>query len=109
MHKQRDVTVSFAQRRERDRKHIQSVVEIEAKPMFPDPSPQVVVGRRQYSHIHSSRLRTAESLEFKLLKSTQELGLKFKRQLADALALKANWLFMNRLRASAVWNRISSA
>jgi hypothetical protein len=28
-------------------------------------------------------LRTAESLELKLLKSTQELGLKFKRQLAD--------------------------
>src|SRR3954465_3716244 len=82
-HQQRDIAISFAQWRERDRKHIQSVVQISTKPVSRDLGQEVLVGRRHDSDIDPYRLRTAKSLEFMLLKSAQEFWLQFNWQFAN--------------------------
>src|SRR5437773_12401992 len=82
-HKQRDIAISFARWRERDRKHIKSVVQISTKPVSPDLGQEVLVGRRHYSDIDPYRLRTAKSLESMLLKSAQEFRLQFNWQFAN--------------------------
>src|SRR5947209_136952 len=83
IYKQRNIICSFAQRREIDRKYIQSIVQIDAKPSFTYHLLKILVCRRHYAHIDLSCLRTPKPLELLLLNRSQELGLKFERQFAN--------------------------
>jgi hypothetical protein len=88
IYKQRNIICSFAQRRELDRKNIQSIVQIHAEPSFTYHLLKILVCRRHYAHIDSSCLRTPKPFDFLLLNRTQELGLEFERQFANFVEQK---------------------
>jgi hypothetical protein len=73
----------IAQRRDSDRKHIQAIEEIEAKPSVREHLLEILVRRRDDSHIDARRLRAPEPLDLLFLNDAQQFGLEFDRQFAD--------------------------
>ena len=80
---QRDVITPFAQRRQRDRKHVQPVVQIVAKAVLPDFLGEIAIGRRHHAHVDIDGARAAQSLELPFLEHPQEFWLQLGRQIAD--------------------------
>src|SRR5207245_5624402 len=74
-HQQGNVFATLSQRRDADRKHIQTVKQIAAKFTIRDHLLQVSVGRSDKPNIDASRVRAAQAFEFALLQSAQELRL----------------------------------
>jgi hypothetical protein len=72
---QQDIVSPFPQRRKRDRKHVQSVVEIGPElPLF-NHACQVLVRRRNNADIDVDCMAATETLDLLLLKGTQKLRL----------------------------------
>ena len=79
----RNVVLTIAQRRNRDRKHRQPEVQILAELLRRHARPQLLVGRGDDAHVDVQRLRAADALEPPLLERAQNLGLQRERQVAD--------------------------
>ena len=82
-HEQRNVAAPFAQRRQRDRKHVQAVVEIAPEAPAPHLLGQIAVGRRDDADVDVDRARTAEAFDLPFLEHAQQPRLQLERQLAD--------------------------
>src|SRR3954463_8720568 len=80
---QRKIFGSFPRRRQRDRKHVQPIVQIGSESALRRQLLEILVGRRHYPHVDSSGLCAPETFERLLLNGAQELGLQFDRQIAD--------------------------
>ena len=80
---QRDVITPFAQRRQRDRKHVQPVVQVVAKAVLPDFLGEIAIGRGHHTHVNIDGARAAQSLELPFLEHPQEFWLQLGRQIAD--------------------------
>ena len=84
LHGQRqDVVAPLAQRRERQRKDVEAVVEILAEAAGGDFLAQAAVGGREHAHIERDRRAAAEALDFALLQDAQQLRLQRQRHLGD--------------------------
>src|SRR5947207_486788 len=70
-HQQGNVFATLSQRRDADRKYIQTVEQIAAKFTIRDHLLQVSVGRSDKPDIDSSRVRAAQAFEFALLQNAQ--------------------------------------
>jgi hypothetical protein len=81
-HQPWNVFAARPQRWQRDRKHIQTVVEIAAK--FPPLHHfnQISVGRSYEPNVHLVSSSTAQALELLLLQDTQQFGLQGRRNIA---------------------------
>src|SRR5262245_46426676 len=72
-----------AQRRDRDRKHVETVIEIAPeRPVF-DHALEVAIGGRYDPYIDLLSPGAAKPFEFALLQDTQELGLHLPGDVAD--------------------------
>src|ERR1700741_5346475 len=85
MHEHRDIVQSLTERRERDRKDVQPIVQVHAGLSFRYHPLKILVCRGYDPHIYSSRLCTPEPLEFLLLNRAQKFGLKLDRQVANLI------------------------
>src|SRR5262245_35954438 len=83
LNEQWNIVRSFAQRRQRDREHVQPVIQIDSESPFGRQALEILIGRRQYPHIDLSTLRTPQPFERALLNGTQELRLQFDRHFAN--------------------------
>ena len=79
----RDVRRPLAQRRHRDRKHVQAVEQIFAEAARFHVGDQVAIGGGDDAHIDLDRLARADRLDLALLDGAQELDLRRRRQFAD--------------------------
>src|SRR5262249_39969986 len=82
-HKQRDIGLSIAQRGQANRKNVQTGVKIFPKGLLATSLHQVAFGGGDNAHVHSNRRASADAFEFALLQDSQQLDLRFRRQLAD--------------------------
>ena len=80
---QRDVLAAIAQRRERDREHVEPIVQVAAEAALAHFLGQIAVGRGDDAHVDVHRARAAQPLELSFLQHAQQLGLQLERQLAD--------------------------
>ncbi len=79
-----DVLGAFTKRRQRDREDVQAVVQVRAKLAAPHHLEEILVGRRDHSHVHRQRpAAAAEPLDLLLLQRSQQLRLELERQVAD--------------------------
>src|SRR6185503_19428660 len=83
MHERRNVFPMLTERRQRDRKHVEAVIQIAAKSSFSHFFSEVAIGRGDDSHVDVDGPRTAETFDLSFLQHAQQLGLHFERQLAD--------------------------
>src|SRR3954452_17531420 len=78
-----DVACPLSQGRKCHWKHVQSVVKIRSELPFLNHLLQILICCCDDPHIHMNRMAATQSLELLLLESTQELRLKFKREVPD--------------------------
>src|SRR3984957_19733305 len=79
----KDVLRSFAQRRQRERNHVQAVIEILAKTAGRDFSLEISIGRDDNASVNSERAITANSLKAAVLNEAQKFDLQRRRQLGN--------------------------
>ena len=77
------VFLSLSQRRQRDRKDAQAVIQIGTKAALADRILQVAISGRDHAYVHLYRVAAADSFKLTFFKHAQELGLQVQRQLAD--------------------------
>src|SRR5262245_18466570 len=77
----RNIFAALAQRRHRERKNIEAIVEILAKRALVDHSEQIAVCCRYQADISAQRARGAQALEGVLLQHPQELGLQLEGEI----------------------------
>ena len=80
---QRNVLWPLAQRRDRDRKHVQAIEQIEAERSVRERLLEILVRRCDDAGIDTGGLRAAQPLDLLLLNCAQQLGLQFDRQFPD--------------------------
>ena len=85
LHEQWNIFRSLAQRRNGDRKDVQSVEEILAEGPGRDGGRQVTIGCRDQANVYRDRMITPHPLEFALLQHPQERDLRFHREVADLI------------------------
>src|SRR5579875_2732974 len=83
LHQQRNVLTPFPQRWQMERHDVEPVVKIFAETALAHRLLQVEVGGRNDAHIDLNGLRAANALQLLFLEHAQQLGLRFKRQVAD--------------------------
>src|SRR5260370_23496238 len=91
-HKFRNIRFSLAERWQRNRENIQTIVQILSEFTVTDHLPQISIGRRDDTHIDARGTSAAYGLELALLEDAKQLGLKLpchvsdfiKKQLASA-------------------------
>src|SRR5260370_40508173 len=81
-HQRRNIFPALPQRWQRDRKHIQPVVEIAAKFVALHHFDQIPVGRGYEPNVHLVSPSAAQALELLLLQDTQQFGLQGLRNIA---------------------------
>ena len=81
-HQGGNVFAARPQRRQQDRKHIQTVVEVAAKFATSHHVFQVSVGRRHQPHVHLVGPGAAQALELLFLQHAQQFGLECQRDIA---------------------------
>ena len=82
-HQVRDVFGALAQRRHRDREHVQAIEQVFAEAAAFDVVDQVAVGGRDDPHVDLDGLAPADRLDLALLDGAQQLDLRRHRQFAD--------------------------
>ena len=82
-HEQGNVFEVRAERRQRDRQHVESIVEVLAEPAGLDLLFEVAVRRRDHAHVHGDVVRAADALERLLFEEAQQLRLQRRHHLAD--------------------------
>ena len=78
-----DVVAAVAQRREREGKYVEAVVEIFAEPAGGDFRAQQPIGGRDHAHVERHGGGAADALDLPLLQHAQQLGLQRERHLGD--------------------------
>src|SRR5581483_5506286 len=94
----RNVFHTRAQRRYKDGKHIEAVIEIGAKLLLSDHLLEVAIGGGDEPDFRFDRTRAAKPLEFLFLQYAQELWLQFQGNLADFIEKKRS--LVRKLEAS---------
>ena len=79
----REIFAPLPQRRQHDRKHIETVEEIASESSADDVVREPAIRRRDDAHVHGRRAGAAEPFELAALEHAQELGLQLEGQLAD--------------------------
>src|SRR5262249_45501429 len=82
---QRDIPLSLAQWRQREREDIQTIIEIGAESVVFDHPPQVLIGRCDDPDIDPARSPAPQPFELLLLKRTQQLRLQLERKVTDLI------------------------
>src|SRR6266446_7750525 len=83
VNQKRNVITAISQRRDINRKHVQTIVKITSELFFGDQLGDVGIRGRQYANIDALSASTAQALKFLLLQNSQKLGLQFERYIAD--------------------------
>src|SRR6266852_8870342 len=83
LHQQRNVFLSFPQRRHLDRKNVEPVKEVAPKCASSDSRLQVTVRGSNHPNIRSDGYSSTDTLEFMFLQNTQKSDLGFGRKLSD--------------------------
>ena len=84
MQRQRgNVLDALAQRRNRDRKDVETIVEIASERSVFDHALEIAVRRGDDPHVDALGSRAAEAFELALLQNPQQLGLHFERDVTD--------------------------
>src|SRR5262249_54497304 len=78
-----NVAGSFAERRQRDRKHIQAVIQVHPESPRLHQLAELLVRRRDDPHVDADRVRAAEAFERLLLNGAQQLWLQLDGQFVD--------------------------
>src|SRR4029079_6538126 len=78
-----NVFATFAQRRDPDGKHVQPVVQVRTEFALRDHPFEITVGGGDQPKVDTDRARTSQSLDFALLKRTQQLRLQLERHIVD--------------------------
>src|SRR5262249_32396792 len=81
-HQQRNVLRPLAQRRHRNRKHVQAIVEVAAERARLDRGLKVAVRRRDHAYVDVNRCGPTDTVELPLLQDAQQRDLGFHRQVA---------------------------
>src|SRR5260221_4100763 len=79
----RNVLLTFAERRHRDRKDIEPVVQVLPERQVGDGPLEITVGGGNHARVDGNRTRAAEALDLTLLQHAQQLDLHVAGQLAD--------------------------
>src|SRR6266481_846190 len=79
---ERNVSGTFAQRWDADRKHVQAIVQVAAELAILHHLFQVAIGRRYQSHIHLLGSVTAQPFKLTFLQSAQQFGLDLNRNVS---------------------------
>src|SRR5579864_1328393 len=82
-HQQPDILPPLPKWGQHHREYVQSVIEIGPELSLLDQATQVLVRRRDDSHIDPKRSAASETLELFLLKSAQKFRLQFQRKISD--------------------------
>jgi len=77
------ILAAFAQRRQQNRKHVETVVQVAAKLVACDHLGQIAVGRCHQTHIDAMCSPTAKPLKFLFLQDTKQLRLQCRRQISN--------------------------
>src|ERR1700719_4707513 len=79
----RNIRFSLAERRQRNRKNIQAIVQVLSEFTVTDHLPQISIGGRDDTNIDARGTGAAYGLELALLEDTEQLGLKLQRHVSD--------------------------
>ena len=82
-HEPRDIVPPLAKRRQYDREHVETVIEVAAETTVADHHRKVSMRRDDQSYVDADRTRGTEALELLLLQYAQQLRLQLGRQIAD--------------------------
>src|SRR5579863_6462341 len=82
-YQQRYVLRTFSERRDSNREHVQSVVEIRPELLLVRHRSQVSIGGRDQPRVAAKSPAPAEPFEFTFLKDAKQLWLKLQRDLPD--------------------------
>src|ERR1700678_4522864 len=82
---QRDILRTLAQRRDINGKNIQAIEKIGTKFLLRHHFRKIPIRRRDQPRIRALRTRTAQPLEFSLLKHAQQFRLQFERNISDLI------------------------
>ena len=77
------ILAPVAQRRNRDRKDVETIVQVAAEASRADFLGQISIGRGDHPHVHIDSTRTAEPFDLALLEHPQQLRLELERQFPD--------------------------
>src|SRR4029079_19256554 len=77
------VVAALAQRRHRDRHHLQAEVEVLAEAALANGAVEALIGRRDDARVRLDHLGAADAAELTLLEHAQELHLELDRHVAD--------------------------
>src|SRR5271154_4398749 len=83
VHEWRNIFVAFAQRRQLNGKHVQTVEQILAEGSLGGRSKKIAVSCSDHTHVDLDQIRTAEPFELMFLEDTQQLRLQIRRHVAD--------------------------
>ena len=83
LHEQGHVFLAIAQRRQRQRDHVQAVEQVFAERAVGDHLHELGVGRGEHAHVHLDGAVLADALELALLQHAQQLGLQRRAHRAD--------------------------
>ena len=83
LREQGDVFAALPQRRKRDRKHVEPVVEIVPESVLTDLVGEVAIGSRDDPHVDVDGARAPEAFELPFLQDPQQLRLELNRQVPD--------------------------
>ena len=108
-HQQGDVFPAVPERRHGDRKDLQAVVEIFAKPAAAKVLPQISIGRCDDPDVDPNRLRAAQALELAVLEHPQQLGLERRYSSSSASRAAISSSFCCRSSSSATRNSSKEA
>src|SRR5262249_37563617 len=77
---ERNIVSAFAQGRNPDGEHVQSIEEIGAKNAVMNVPPEILIGRGDHAHVHQCRATAAaKSLNLLVLEYSEQFGLQFQR------------------------------
>src|SRR5712671_7580811 len=85
VNQKRNVITAIAQRRDVNRKHVQTIVKVAPKLFFGDQLGEAGIRRRQQANIDALCASAAQAFKFLLLQDSQKLGLQFERYIADLI------------------------
>ena len=97
-----NIAAALAQRREPDRDHLETKIEIFTETLFFDRFVQVLIGRGQDAHVGVQNFAAADPAIFMILQHAQEFGLQFDGDVADFVQKKRAALGQLKLAEAAV-------
>src|ERR1700730_5890745 len=81
-HQHRNVSQALTEWRDRDRKHIEAIIEVHSEQFVGDQLAEILVGRGHDAHVDMMGMRTAQPFELLLLQHPQKLRLQLEWNIA---------------------------